>query len=395
MTVPLPLAGVRVLDLSRVLAGPYCTMMLADLGADVIKLERPGLGDPTRAWGPPFAEGESAYYLCVNRGKRSVALDLADTEGLAVARELARRSDIVVESFLPGGAAKLGLGYEELSASTPGIVYGSISGYPADHPAAARPGFDFAIQAEGGIMSVTGEPDGAPMKVGVAITDITAGMFCAIGLLAALRQREQTGRGRHVEVSLFDAQLAWLANRGSEVLIADEVPERLGNAHPTIVPYEAFATGDAKWVIVAIGTDEQFQRFCREAEATELAEDERFRTNPQRVAHRREIVAHLAALIGRRPLAEWLEVIARSRVPGGAVRTIPEVFGAAPFAIATHDHPTIGPVQTVRSAIGLDGTHPTAQAAPPLLGEHTAEVLCELGYDAERVGRLMAGPCAS
>ena len=390
----LPLEGVRVLDLSRVLAGPYCSMMLADLGADVIKVERPGSGDPTRAWGPPFAEGESAYYLCVNRGKRSLALDLVDADGLAVARELALRSDIVLESVLPGGAAKLGLGYDELAAQRPGLVYGSIAGYPADSPDAHRPGFDFAIQAEGGIMSVTGEAAGAPMKVGVAITDITAGMFCAIGVLAALRQRELTGRGRHVEVSLFDSQLAWLANRGSEVLIAGEEPARLGNAHPTIVPYEAFETSDAKWVVVAVGTDEQFGRFCREAGLDGLASDPRFATNPQRVAHRVEIVEQITRAIAGRTLAEWLAAIDRARVPGGAVRSISEVFGHAPFAITSHAHSTIGAVRTVRSPIGLDGTHPTASAAPPLLGQHTAEVLAELGYDGERLAALLAGACS-
>ena len=391
----LPLEGVRVLDLSRVLAGPYCSMVLADLGADVIKLERPGSGDPTRAWGPPFAQGESAYYLCVNRGKRSLTLDLGDPAGLAVARELALRSDIVLESFVPGGASKLGLGYEQLAELRPELVYGSISGYPADSPDAHRPGFDFAIQAEGGIMSVTGEASGSPMKVGVAITDITAGMFCTIGLLAALRQRELTGVGRHVEVSLFDSQLAWLANRGSEVLIAGQEPVRLGNAHPTIVPYEAFATSDEKWVIVAVGTDEQFRRFCLEAGLDGLANDPRFATNPQRVAHRHEIVAELTRAIAQRTLAEWLGAIERARVPGGAVRSISEVFGHAPFAIQTHQHPTIGTVRTVRSPIGLDGTHPTASSAPPLLGQHSEEVLAELGYEGEQLATLLAGPCST
>ena len=391
----LPLEGVRVLDLSRVLAGPYCSMVLADLGADVIKLERPGSGDPTRAWGPPFAQGESAYYLCVNRGKRSLTLDLGDPAGLAVARELALRSDIVLESFVPGGASKLGLGYEQLAELRPELVYGSISGYPGDSPDAHRPGFDFAIQAEGGIMSVTGEASGPPMKVGVAITDITAGMFCTIGLLAALRQRELTGVGRHVEVSLFDSQLAWLANRGSEVLIAGQEPVRLGNAHPTIVPYEAFATSDEKWVIVAVGTDEQFRRFCLEAGLDGLANDPRFATNPQRVAHRHEIVAELTRAIAQRSLAEWLGAIERARVPGGAVRSISEVFGHAPFAIQTHQHPTIGTVRTVRSPIGLDGAHPTASSAPPLLGQHSEEVLAELGYEGEQLATLLAGPCST
>jgi len=259
-----PLAGVRVLDLSRVLAGPYCSMVMADLGADVVKVERPGSGDPTRTWGPPFRDGESAYYLSINRGKRSISVDLGDPAGAEVARRLALTADIVIESFLPGGADRLGLGYAALSAARPQIVYTSIAGYSPESVDAHRPGFDFAIQAEAGGMSITGEADGPPLKVGVAIADITTGMFASIGTLAALRDAENSGRGHHVQVSLFDSQLAWLANRGSDWLVGGEEPHRLGNAHPAIVPYEAFASSDG-YVIVAIGTDDQFTRFCRAA----------------------------------------------------------------------------------------------------------------------------------
>jgi crotonobetainyl-CoA:carnitine CoA-transferase CaiB-like acyl-CoA transferase len=392
MTADAPLAGVRVLDLSRVLAGPYCSMVLADLGADVVKLERPGSGDPTRAWGPPFREGESAYYLCVNRGKRSVTVDLSDPAGVEVAERLALAADVVIESFLPGGADRLGLGYETLSALRPQLVYTSIAGYSPESPDAHRPGFDFAIQGEAGGMSITGEPDGPPLKVGVAIADITTGMFATIGTLAALRTAESTGRGHHVQVSLFDSQLAWLANRGSDWLVAGEKPQRLGNAHPAIVPYEAFETSDG-FVIVAIGTNEQYARFCLAAGLPDLAADERYATNALRVEHRIELVGRLAQAIRARATAEWLAILEAANVPGGPVRTIPEAFAHAPYAVVEHAHPRLGSVRTVRSPIGLDGRYPTAEGAPPLLGQHTEQVLAELGYgDAER-SALLHGAC--
>jgi crotonobetainyl-CoA:carnitine CoA-transferase CaiB-like acyl-CoA transferase len=387
-----PLAGVRVLDLSRVLAGPYCSMILADLGADVIKVERPGSGDPTRAWGPPFRDGESAYYLCVNRGKRSVTIDLGDPAGVEVAKRLARNADIVLESFLPGGADRLGLGYASVSAARQQVVYTSIAGYSAESPDAHRPGFDFAIQAEAGGMSITGEADGPPLKVGVAIADITTGMFASIGTLAALRDAERSGQGRHVQVSLFDSQLAWLANRGSDWLVGGEEPHRLGNAHPAIVPYEAFASSDG-WVIVAIGTNEQFTRFCETAGLPDMASDARYATNAQRVEHRLELAARLADAIRLRPTSEWLAVLETANVPGGPVRTIPEAFAHAPYAVVEHAHPTLGAVHTVRSPIGFDGSYPTAVAAPPLLGQHTSEVLAELGYESAERGALLRGAC--
>jgi crotonobetainyl-CoA:carnitine CoA-transferase CaiB-like acyl-CoA transferase len=387
-----PLAGVRVLDLSRILAGPYCSMMLADLGAEVVKVERPGSGDPTRSWGPPFVEGESTYFLSTNRGKRSICVDLADPEGIELVRTLAAQADVVLENFIPGGAERMGLGYAALRERRPSLVYCSIAGYPEDGPDARRPGFDFAIQGEGGVMSITGDPDGDPMKVGVAIADITAGIYATVGVLAALREASASGVGSHVQVSLFDAQLAWLANRASDFLVAGETPVRLGNAHPAIVPYESFRASDG-YVIVAIGTDAQFERFCVEASLPELLDDPRFATNPDRVRNRAELTPVLAAAIERRSLAEWLALMERAGVPGGPVRTIPEVFEHAPFATHTHEHATLGPIRTVRSPIGLDGTRTTADAPPPLLGEHAAEILAEAGYSAPEVERMLASIC--
>jgi formyl-CoA transferase len=387
-----PLDGVRVLDLSRILAGPYCSMMLADLGADVVKVERPGSGDPTRSWGPPFVEGESTYFLSANRGKRSICVDLGDPKGIELVRTLAGRADIVLENFIPGGAERMGLGYDDLRARRPALVYCSISGYPDDGPDASRPGFDFAIQGEGGIMSITGAPDGDPMKVGVAIADITAGIYATVGVLAALRQATATGVGSHVRVSLFDAQLAWLANRASDYLVAGETPERLGNAHPAIVPYESFRASDG-YVIVAIGTDAQFARFCREASLDELLEDARFATNPDRVRHRAALTPVLARAIEQERVSHWLELMERAGVPGGPVRTIPEVFAHAPFATKAHEHPTLGSIRTVRSPIGLDGARTTADAPPPLLGEHAAEILAEAGYSSQEAEHLLASVC--
>jgi formyl-CoA transferase len=387
-----PLDGVRVLDLSRILAGPYCSMMLADLGADVIKVERPGGGDPTRSWGPPFVGEESTYFLSTNRGKRSICVDIQEPEGVAVVRRLAKRADIVIENFLPGAADRLGLGYEALREARPSLVYCSIAGYPHDGPDAARPGFDFAIQGEGGVMSITGDPDGDPMKVGVAIADITAGIYSTVGVLAALREAEVTGHGRHVQVSLFDAQLAWLANRASDFLVAGETPERLGNAHPAIVPYESFRALDGH-VIVAVGTDAQFARFCREAALDQLVDDPRFATNPDRVRNRAALTPVLADAIALRPVAEWLELMERAGVPGGPVRTIPEVFAHAPFATHAHEHATLGTIRTVRTPIGFDGARTTADAPPPLLGEHAGEILSEAGYTSDDVERLLTSVC--
>jgi crotonobetainyl-CoA:carnitine CoA-transferase CaiB-like acyl-CoA transferase len=382
-----PLDGLRVLDLSRVLAGPYCTMVLADLGADVVKIERPGTGDETRGWGPPYAGGESAYYLSVNRGKRSCAIDLSTDEGRRLALELCARADVVIENFKTGTAERMGLDRASVAARNPRVVYCSITGFGSRRRPAGRPGYDFVAQAESGIMSITGEADGLPMKVGVAIADITAGMFAAIGALAALAEARAGGAGRHVSVSLFDAQLAWLANRAADFLVAGVEPERLGNAHPAIVPYEAFPALDGH-LVLAVGTDAQFGRFCAAAGLDALGADPRFASNAERVRHRLELVGELAEAIALRPLAEWVGLLAAAGVPGGPVRTIPEAFASAPFALSEQTHPLLGVLRSVRSPIALDGVRHTSSLAPPLLGQHTAEVLAEVGLEPDAIARL-------
>jgi crotonobetainyl-CoA:carnitine CoA-transferase CaiB-like acyl-CoA transferase len=392
---PLPLAGLRVLDLSQILAGPFCTMVLGDLGADVVKVERPGTGDGSRAWGPPFVAGESAYYLQVNRSKRSLALDLKHPDAGPVVERLVDAADVVIENFLPGASERYGLDAGAVRARNPRAVHCSIRGYPHGHPDAARPGYDFVMQGIGGIMSMQGEPDGEPIKVAVAISDIVAGLFAGNAILAALVERERTGEGRALEVALLDAQVAWLANRAGDWLIAGLAPERLGNAHPSIVPYQTFHAADG-YVNLAIGSDQQFQRFCREAGRPDLADDPRFTTNRLRVDNRAALIGELALTLAARPVSDWVAVMERAGVPGGPVLSLPEVFaGPAAHMVETVGHPAIGPLSLVRSPIGIDGAKPEASRHPPLLGEHTAELLEELGFSAGEVAALVTGPCAT
>ena len=302
----LPLAGLRVLDLTQVLAGPYCTMMLGDLGADVVKVERPGEGDGSRRWGPPFEGGESAYFMQVNRNKRSIAVDLRDDAGREVVRRLIGRCDVLLHNFLPAAALRYEVDWEAVRAVNPLAVHCTIAGYPSDGPDAERPGYDFLMQGLGGIMSITGEPDGEPMKVAVAISDIVAGLFASSAVLAALHERERSGQGRSCEVSLLDAQVAWLANRAGDWLISGIEPKRLGNAHPSIVPYETFRAADG-YVNLAVGTDDHFRRFCAEAGRGDLATDPRWQTNAGRVEGRDVLVPQLRELLAGRTVAEWSE----------------------------------------------------------------------------------------
>ncbi|MBJ7603216.1 MAG: CoA transferase [Candidatus Dormibacteraeota bacterium] len=389
MDAPQPLAGIRVFDLTHALAGPYCTMLLGDLGADVVKLEPPG-GDHARQWGPPFLNGESTYFLSVNRNKRSVVLDLKSREGVGVARELALASDVVVENFKPGTAERLGLGPERLRGSKPELIYASISGFGAEHPELA--GYDQIAQGTSGIMSLTGPPDGTPHKAGVPIGDITAGMFAAHAILAALLERERGGGGRTIDVALNDSLLALLTYQAGRYFASDESPGRDGNFHATIAPYGMYATSDG-FLNIAVGSDGQFRRFCEVLEAPELADDPRFLTNAKRQAARDELSLELEHRLRRRTRAEWLDRLAAAGVPAGPIHDLAEAF-ASPLAEAREmrlevEHPTAGRLSQVGAPWKLDGASSPVRLPPPTLGQHTAQVLSEvLGFDAERAQAL-------
>jgi glutaryl-CoA transferase len=378
------LSHVRVLDLSRVLAGPWASQLFADLGAEVVKIERPGAGDETRGWGPPWLRGpggeetrESAYFACANRGKKSVAVDLSRPEGQALVQRLAARSDVLLENFKVGALGRLGLGWDDLAKVNPRLVYCSITGFGQTGPYRHRAGYDFLVQAMGGLMSVTGEPDGAPMKVGVAITDVLTGMYAATSVLAALAHRERTGRGQHVDLALLDVQVAGLANLAENQLVTGRPPRRLGNAHASIVPYQAFATRDGH-VVVAVGNDGQFARLCEVAGRPDLPRDPRFATNAARVEHRGALVPVLAALLAGRTSQEWMAALEEAGVPCGPINDLAQVFDDPQIVArgmrAEVPHPLAGKVPVVGSPIHLSET-PVEYGAPPLLGEHTAEVL--------------------
>jgi crotonobetainyl-CoA:carnitine CoA-transferase CaiB-like acyl-CoA transferase len=381
-----PLDGLRVLDLSRVLAGPYCTMVLADLGADVIKVERPGVGDETRGWGPPYTGGESAYYLSVNRGKRSCAIDLSTDDGRRLAYELCARADVVIENFKTGTAARMGLDRPSVAERNPKVVYCSITGFGSGREPAGRPGYDFVAQAETGIMSITGEPDGEPMKVGVAMVDVLTGLHAAVAILAAVNR----GEGDQIEVSLLDSGLASLINVGSNVLVAGGVPQRYGNAHPNIVPYQSFRTADG-WIAIAAPNDGLYGRLCEVLGAPELSSDERFASNAKRVENRDALVPLIEQRLAARTADEWLAALEGVGVPSGKIRTVPEALQAAAdagvAATTRVPHPTAGEVELMNSPIQVEsGLRPAV--APPLLGQHTAEVLREIGVVDAEIERL-------
>jgi crotonobetainyl-CoA:carnitine CoA-transferase CaiB-like acyl-CoA transferase len=371
----LPLEGVRVLDLSRVLAGPYATMVLADLGADVVKVEHPERGDDTRHWGPPFADGESAYFLSVNRNKRSIGVDLKDPKGLERVKRLATGADVLIENMRRGTLDKLGLGYEVLRETNRGLVYCSVAGFGPGKDR-DRPGYDFLIQARAGIMGITGFPDGEPTKVGVAIADIVCGLYAATAILAALRYRDATGEGARIEVPLFEATLSWLANRGQEYLVSGEDKGRMGNAHPTIVPYQTFDASD-KPIAVAVGNDAQFARLCETLGREDLAEDERYATNPARVANREALVEILQQEFSNRMADEWVEKIRKAGVPCGPVNTLADVFSdehvLSSGILQTVEHPAAGVLKMLSSPVLMDGERPPIRCPPPILGQHTEE----------------------
>lgn len=371
----LPLEGLRVLDLSRVLAGPYATMVLADLGADVVKVEHPERGDDTRHWGPPFAGGESAYFLAINRNKRSIGVDLKTGEGVGRIRRLAAEADVVIENWKRGALEKMGLGYETLAEENPDLVYCSITGF-GPGPDEDRPGYDFLVQARAGIMGITGfpEPEGQPTKVGVAIADIVCGLHAATAILAALRRRSETGEGARLEVPLFESTLSWLANRGQEFLISGEDKGRLGNGHPTIVPYQTFDAGD-KQIAVAVGNDAQFERLCGAIGRPDLAADARYATNPDRVANREGLVSSLQETFSRRPADEWVEKVRGAGVPCGPVNALADVFEDGHVLgsgiLGEIEHPVAGDLKMLLSPVLVDGERPPVHRPPPTLGEHT------------------------
>ncbi len=389
-----PLHGIRVLDLSRILAGPWCTMILADMGADVIKVEPPVVGDDTRSWGARIAGLESTYYLSANRNKRGIALDLAKPEGQRVAQALAKKADVLVENFKLGGLKKFGLDYDAVAKLNPRLVYCSISGYGRKSPAASRAGYDVIIQGEAGLMSVNGEPESPPIRMGVAVADLTTGMYAAQAVLAALFARGRTGMGQHIDLALLDCAMTYLVNMASATLISGKPPARYGNAHPDIAPYQTFKASDGD-VVVAVGNDSQFRKFCAILGLPTLAGDPRFVTNPVRSKNRAELIPLLAAKIAEKPRAHWMQAMLREGVPGGEVRNLVEALNS-PEAQARRmtrevPHPLTGTVKIMGSPLNFSGTPVREPAAPPTLGQHTDEVLKEvLGMEAGEIKTLRA-----
>ena len=401
MTTPLPLDGIRIFDLTRILAGPTCTQLLGDLGADVIKVEKPGVGDDTRTWGPPYVKGsdgedttESAYYLSANRNKRSITIDLQSSGGVALAKQLIAKSDVLIENFKVGSLSKLGLGYNDLKEEFPGLVYCSVTGFGQTGPYAYRAGYDFLAQGLGGIMSITGDPEGAPMKVGVGIADVMTGMYASTAILAALRHRDSTGDGQHIDTCLLDTQVSWLINEGTNYLVSGKIPVKLGNEHPNIVPYKVFATSDGH-VILAVGNDRQFQDWCNAAGAEDLMADSRYKTNPLRIANRKSLYKVMPAFMKNKTTEEWLADLAERNVPCSPVNNIEQVFDDPHVKYRgmqiEMDHHTAGSgkVPLIGNPVKMSGTPPQYRLPPPTLGEHTGKLLEELlGFNESEIKAL-------
>lgn len=391
--MPGPLTGVTVIDLTRVLSGPYCTMVLADLGARVIKIEHPVRGDDTRHWGPPFIGVESAYFLSINRNKESVTLDFKQPEGKAILERLLSMADVLVENFRPGTLETVGFGPAAVTERFSRLIYCSVSGYGQTGPRRNEPGYDAVMQAEGGLMSITGDAEGPPYRLGVAITDIVSGLFAAQGVLAALVARERTGHGQQVDIGMLDATAALLTYQAGNYFATGEVPARMGNRHPTIVPYEAFDAADGAFVIAG-GNDGIWRRLCGALDLSELGDNPRYATNRDRVAHYDELRPELARVLKTRTRAEWAERLGAVGVPCGSVREISEVLAdpqlAARNMIAEVVHPTVGRAKVIGSPVKLSDTPPSVRSAPPVLGQHTEAVLRELGYDPRAIEHLKA-----
>lgn len=387
-----PLAGIRVLDLTRVLAGPYCAMFLGDLGAEVVKVEQPGVGDDTRGWGPPFSGGESAYFLCVNRNKKSLTVDLKSDRGIALVRQLAERADVLIENFRPGAMDRFGLGDKDLRSANPKLVYASLSGFGADGPMADIPGYDLIVQAWGGLMSITGTPESGPLKVGVAIIDLVAGLMLGKAIVAALFAREKIGVGQKVDTSLLEAEVASLINAGSNYLISGKIPGRWGNAHPTIVPYQSFQTADG-FLVIGVASEGIWKRFSAAIGKAELADDPRFLKNADRVEHRQELIAILAAIFKSGSTEYWLSVLNKGDVPCAPVQTINQVFSAPQVLhremLVTVEHPTAGTLKMAGVPVKFSTTPAAVRMPPPLLGQHNDEVLSSwLGMNSTEIDQL-------